>query len=88
MDICRSIGFCQFKQNWVHKRAACQLVIALVFAWNNFPSKQLINSGESLSPALRSDTSFTSPSVISVSLCDKLNYLTLPVISIPFSGTM
>lgn len=39
MNMCRSIGFCQFKQNWVHKRAACQLVITMVFAWNNFPSK-------------------------------------------------
>lgn len=39
MNMCRSIGFCQFKQNWAHKRVACQLVITMLFAWNNFPSK-------------------------------------------------
>lgn len=44
--MCRSIGFCQFKLNWVHMQAACQLVITMVFAWNNFPSKQLINRRE------------------------------------------
>lgn len=46
MNMCRSIGFCQFKQNWVHKRAACQLVITMVFAWNNFLSKTAHQAAE------------------------------------------